>query len=61
MLRGHRSIFTSLFPEETKNTDVLEAPERKGRSEMLILKRNELLVCRYYYYVKMRRLEYPNA
>lgn len=58
MLRGHRSIFTSLFPEETKNTDVLEAPERRGRSEMLILQRNELLISRYYFYAKMQGYQY---
>lgn len=49
-MRGSRTIFNSLFQEE----EVIEmAPERKGRSEALILKRNELLICRYYYYVKI--------
>lgn len=31
--------------------------QRKGRSELLNQKRNELIVCRYYYHVKM--LERP--
>jgi hypothetical protein len=57
MLRGQRN-FTSLFPIETPN--VLEIPERKGRSELLLLKRNELLVSRHYYYGKIYRYHYDD-
>lgn len=60
MLRGSRSIFASLFHDDV--TDVLvPAPERKGRSEALINKRNELLVCRYYFLVKIADYKYPKA
>ncbi len=59
MLRGHRSIFLSLFPENT--TEFTPASEKRGRSEALIVKRNELLICRYYYYMKIERLQYLDA
>lgn len=56
-MRGSRTIFASLFQEE--HTEVLEtAPDRKGRSEALVAKRNELLICRYYYYIKIVGTQY---
>lgn len=60
MLRGHRSIFQNLFQEEPSEV-VVTAPERKGRSELLMQKRNELLICRYYYHVKIIGCQYPVA
>jgi hypothetical protein len=56
MLRGHRSIFTSLFPDDT--TTAPAVVERKGRSEVLLLKRNEALICRYYWLVKIEAKQY---
>lgn len=62
MLRGNRSIYNSLlFPEETLSATLAAPPERKGRSEELINRRNELLICRYYYYVKMKGRQYEPA
>jgi len=58
MLRGHRSIYTSLFEDNTVLT-IPAPPERKGRSETLILRRNEALICRYYYYIKICGYQYP--
>lgn len=59
MQLGKRTVYTSLFPQEV--SEVPEAPERKGRSEDLLLKRNLLLVSRYYYYVRLRGFQYHNA
>lgn len=62
MPRGQRSIFLSLFQDEASAAITLDAPpERRGRSEALIIKRNELLISRYYYYVKVRRSQYKDA
>ena len=53
MRRGQQSTYLSLFDTST-TIDELQAPiERKGRSEMLHSKRNELLIHRHYYYVKI--------
>ena len=57
MLRGHRKIFLSLLSEDT----IVKPREGRGRSDTLIKKRNEYLVCRYFYYVKIRRLQYFDA
>ncbi|SEW02107.1 hypothetical protein SAMN05428988_1329 [Chitinophaga sp. YR573] len=59
MMRGHRSIFISLFENDVQT--IPSPAERKGRSEALILKRNELLICRYYYLVKISALQYQSA
>lgn len=57
MQLGKRTVYTSLFPQEvTAPPD--ETPDRKGRSEDLLLKRNLLLVSRYYYFVKLRGFQY---
>lgn len=60
MLRGHRSIFLSLFDEP----DVLELPsppERKGRNEVLVQARNEALIHRHYYYAKLKGRQYQDV
>lgn len=57
MLRGHRSVYLSLLTEDT----TVKPREGRGRSETLIKKRNEYLVCRYFYYAKVRRLQYFDA
>jgi hypothetical protein len=59
MQRGQRSIYNSLFPEETLTDTLATLTERKGRSEMLILKRNEYLICRYYYFARIMGKKYP--
>lgn len=56
---GNRTIFQSLFAEDT----ALEVtkPERRGRSEILKQKQNELIVCRYYYYAKLHGCTYEKS
>lgn len=56
-IRGSRSLFSNLFQEETSAL-LVSAPEKKGRSEVLVNKRNELLVCRYYYHIKIMGKQY---
>lgn len=58
MVRGHRTAYLSLLDDEKNETPVLS---RKGRSELLITKRNELLAHRHYYYVKIKRKQFPDA
>jgi hypothetical protein len=54
--RGSRKLFNNLlFDDEPV---LVLAPERKGRNELLVDKRNELLVCRYYYYAKLEAKQY---
>ena len=55
MLRGRQTLFNQLFDEP-----ILELPpaERKGRNEILIAKRNEIIICRYYYYAKIEGRRY---
>lgn len=55
MLRGHRT-YLQLF-DEPKQPDNPK-PERRGRSESLNRKRNELLIHRYYYYIKIEGKQY---
>lgn len=35
--------------------------ERKGRSDRLKQKQNELIISRYWYYIKIERLQYQDA
>ena len=58
--RGSRSIFTSLFEDDKVSAEVA-APERKGRSPILLKKQNEKLVHRYYYYIKISRKQYQDT
>jgi len=58
MLRGHVSLYKSLFNEETS---ARAKPQRKGRNEVHLQSRNELLVHRYWYYVKIKGLNYPQT
>lgn len=62
MLRGRRSIFLSLFENETNfNDGMAPLPERKGRNEALHNKRNELLIHRYYYHTRLAGRQYPEV
>jgi hypothetical protein len=56
MLRGHRTAYLSLFDEP--ETRAIPTPERRGRSEELINKRNELILHRHYYYIKIMSRQY---
>lgn len=58
MQRGSRSIYQSLFNDEVTQLSTITVPERKGRSEVLMAKQTELLICRYYYYIKIQRKQY---
>lgn len=60
MQRGHHSIYTALLKPITE--DVKKGTEkRKGRSELHNRRRNELLICRYYFHIKIVGLQYQNA
>lgn len=58
MQRGSRSIYQSLFKDENEQLSTITVPERKGRSEVLMAKQTELLICRYYFYIKIQRKQY---
>ena len=60
-MRGERSSFLSLFDNDKIVDSSLAIPERRGRSEELIKERNELLVCRHYYYTRIRELQYKRT
>ncbi len=57
-MRGERSSFLSLFENDKPADSSIAIPERKGRSEELIKDRNELIVCRHYYYTRIKELQY---
>jgi hypothetical protein len=59
MLRGSQ-LYNSLLFEQSPVLTVVK-PERKGRSEALISKRNELIAARYWFYVKIKRLNYVDV
>lgn len=58
MLRGHVSLYKSLFEEDATTRP---KPDRKGRNEELLKCRNELIVHRYWYYIKIKGLNYPKT
>jgi len=60
-MRGSRSIFQTLLYDDTPQTAELPLPERKGRSEALKLRQNEMIVCRYYFHVKIQGRQYEKA
>lgn len=59
-LRGHQSIYNALLFDD-QPAPQLKVVERKGRSNALKEKQNELIVCRYWYYVKLKRKNYPDT
>lgn len=54
MLRGHRSLFQELFPDE-----VIPVPEARGKSRnpQLHQLRNEYILTRYYYFANLAKHE----
>lgn len=58
MLRGHRSTYLSLFTNDASVVSIQPTPERRGRSEALVIKRNILLIHRHYYYFKIKQVQY---
>lgn len=58
MQLGHRTLFDSLFPKEPSNhTSTVQV----GRSADLIALRNELLIHRYYYFARIKRMQYQDC
>lgn len=57
MLRG-RHTYLQLFDTPIINT---KKTERRGRSEVLHTRRNELLIHRYYYYLKLEGMQYAKT
>lgn len=59
---GQRKLFQSLFVEdEPAQATVIPFDARKGRREDLKLKQNEMIICRYYYHIKLRCEQYEKA
>ena len=54
MQRGRR-----LFETLTEENQILST--KKGRNEHFIIKRNECLIYRYYYYAKVKQLKYTDV
>lgn len=60
-MRGQR-LYTSLFETEPVETQKIASLQvKKGRSQLLIDKRNECLLDRYYYYGKLCGLKYSQV
>lgn len=59
-LRGHRSIYNAVLFDD-QPAPAMKVVERKGRSNSLKEKQNELIVCRYWYYIKLKRRTYPDT
>ena len=60
MLRGHKTIYLSLFDNPPESSSP-KTKERKGRNELLHTKRNELLIHRYYFYTRVAGRQYGHA
>jgi hypothetical protein len=58
-MRGSQ-LYNSLLFQEAPVLTVVK-PERKGRSEHLINRRNELIAARYWFYVKIQRKNYMDC
>lgn len=57
-MRGQRTAYRSLFTDEEI---AMPVAEKKGRNEQLIAQRNELLIYRHYYYIKIRRRQFGDT
>ena len=60
IVRRGISVFNTLLFDEA-NTDTLPKPETKGRDPQLILKRDELLIYRFYFKSKVQRKLYDDV
>src|SRR6476620_11999031 len=60
-MRDSRSIFQTLFNDAEPQTAELPLPERKGLSEALKQRQNEMIVCRYYFHIKIQGRQYEKA
>lgn len=56
MQRGYRTLFSDFIEEPP-----VKVVQRRGRSEELHQERNELLIHRYYYFIKVLRMQYADA
>jgi hypothetical protein len=61
MRRGQHSLFNSMFDDDSICVAVPAPTVRRGRSEVLIEKRNDLLVHRYFFYVKILGRQYEKT
>lgn len=60
-MKGHRSIYQSLFDEPAPVAELPAAAERRGRSEVLKARQDAMIICRYYYHVKLQEKQYEKA
>jgi hypothetical protein len=56
MSRGQNSLFTSLFPSSIQSDS-----NNQGKRNVLIEKRDEALICRYYYHAEIKRTRYDDC
>lgn len=56
LMRGQYSLFTSVFPSAIETN-----PDNQGRRNVLLDKRDECLVYRYYYYGEIKRKRYDDC
>lgn len=59
-MRGSQAIFASLF-NDSPNLTVVSSTLRKGRNDVLVQKRNDCLIHRYYFLVKLEGRQYLAA
>lgn len=61
-MRGQYSLFNSLIsPNASATATSADSVLKKGRSYRLILERNECLLHRYYFYIKINRNQYADV
>jgi len=60
-MKGSRSIYQTLFTDDAAPAAERTFTLRRGRSEALKTAQNELIICRYYYFVKIKEKQYEKA
>jgi len=57
-MRGAQNLFSNFL--ENDEPETMPVSRNSGRDKALLLKRDIKLVHRHYYYLKIRRLQYPD-
>lgn len=56
MMRGHKALYTSVFP-----SSISVDSNQKGKRNSYIEERNDAMACRYYYHAQIRRIRYDDC
>lgn len=56
-MRGHQTLYTSLFPSSLPEAD----KEKKGKRNVYIERRHDVMACRYYYHAEIRRIRFDDC